>query len=96
MEHAKEHAPQYGETSALTYHEAKQLTAKQDSMFRDLPSSTRKRFNHDVEEFLTFLENPANAEDITDDGIINSSSSSTPAESNTTTETLAPEGDITP
>lgn len=74
LEHANTYEPVYGEQTSMTYHEAKQLTADSETMFQDLPSATRQKFNQNVGEFLDFLQKQENIDDITDDGKINSSS----------------------
>lgn len=46
------------------------VIAGQDA-FNSLPSSVRKRFGNDPEEFLTFVMNPENKEELYDMGLAN-------------------------
>lgn len=74
LEHANQYQPQFGIQSSMSYHEAKQLTAESETMFQDLPSATRARFNQNVGEYLDFVSDPSNVLDMLDDGKINASS----------------------
>lgn len=61
FDHVAAHQPQYGEVSPLSYHESMNIISQAQSMFADLPSSLRRRFNGDPSELLEFVQNPENA-----------------------------------
>lgn len=96
LEHANTYQPVFGEQSSMSYHEAKQATAAAESMFQNLPSSIRADFNQNVGEYLDFVADPKNVQDMLDDGIINSSSTPKASKTEETSEIPTPEGDITP
>ena len=63
IQHYAAHAPTYGDASPIEYLDALQTIATANEMFDDLPSSVRKRFNNNPEEFLEFVQNPSNLEE---------------------------------
>lgn len=61
----------YADVSALDYQEAAFLVAGAQSMFHDLPSALRARFENDPAQLLAFLENPANLQEAVQLGLVN-------------------------
>lgn len=55
-----EHQPQYSDATSIEFQAAMELVAAADSMFEELPSTWRARFENDPAQFLRFVENPAN------------------------------------
>lgn len=51
------------------YQEAMNIIAQADSMFESLPSDVRNRFKGNPKEFLAFVQNPANGEELVKMGI---------------------------
>lgn len=68
LEHVRKHGPEYGFAPAVDYHEAMNLVLKADAMYADLPSDLRKRFK-DPAEFLEFVQDPENAEEMLELGL---------------------------
>lgn len=64
VEHLAKHGPEYGFASALSFHECMNVVAKAQSMFADLPASVRRRFDEEPAEFLEFVQNPENQEEM--------------------------------
>lgn len=62
IDHVNKHQLEYGFTSPLSYHKAQNLIATADSMFHDLPSGLRNEFQNNPQTFLTFVQDPKNAE----------------------------------
>lgn len=60
IDHVAQHQPQYGVHTPQSLHEAMNIVAQADSMFNDLPSSLRRRFNGSAAELLEFVQDPAN------------------------------------
>lgn len=60
IDHVKEHGGNYRECDSLSYHESLTIVANAQSMFNDLPSHLRKKFNNKPSEFLDFVQNPDN------------------------------------
>lgn len=53
-------APQYLELDQTDFQQAMEVVAGAQSLFADLPSALRTRFNNDPGQFLAFTTNPAN------------------------------------
>lgn len=60
LTHANNHEANYGFASSLSFTEAMQTVTTARSMFAELPSSLRDKFDHDPAKFLEFVQNPAN------------------------------------
>lgn len=60
LDHVSTHSSEYGFASSIQFHDAANLVIKATDMFDALPSSLRKRFNHDPAQFLDFVQDPAN------------------------------------
>lgn len=71
LNHVARHQMQYGYATATDLREALDIIEQGQSMFMDLPAVVRKRFNHDPAEFLEFVQNPANKEELADLGLLN-------------------------
>ena len=61
IDHAKIHQGSYGIASPMQLHEAMNLVKKSESMFNELPSSIRNKFENNAEQFLDYVQNPDNA-----------------------------------
>lgn len=59
----------YGFAPALELQEALETVAKAQSMFMDLPSKVRRRFDNDPVSFLAFLQEPENYEEAIELGL---------------------------
>ncbi len=64
IEHFSKHRGEYGFASGVTFHEAMNVVTKAESMFADLPATVRQRFENDPGEFLDFVDDPENAEEM--------------------------------
>lgn len=71
INHFAKHAPNYGETTQMQLQDALNIVADANTMFEELPSSIRKRFNNDPGQFLDFVQNPKNAEEAFELGLSN-------------------------
>lgn len=69
IDHAARYQPEYGLASSATLHESMNLVARAQSMFNELPSKLRRRFNGDPRELLAFVQNPANEQEAKDLGL---------------------------
>lgn len=63
-DYANKHEPHYGDATGPQYLEANILIAEANTMFEELPSGLRSRFNHDPAQFLEFVQNPVNNEEL--------------------------------
>lgn len=70
LEHANQYEPVFGTQSSMTYHEARQATAKAEHQFAELPSSTRKLFDNNVGAYLDWVSDPENVAEIQSGGKI--------------------------
>lgn len=60
---------QYMETDPIDFHEAMNIVTSAKEMFADIPSSIRKKFNNDPGEFLEFVQNPENIDQVYELGL---------------------------
>jgi len=94
IDHVNNHEPQYKEVSQFDYHETLNKVREVETMFLELPSDVRKDFDNDPQQFLDFLKDKDNVDDMRDGEIGNSESDeqlaakddSSSAESANTTE----------
>lgn len=70
IEFAKRFEPRYGDATGVDFRAAMQLIAEAKTMFQELPSSTRARFRNDPANFLEFVNNPANAAEARELGLL--------------------------
>lgn len=64
--------PTYGDfIGPDDYQQALHIIMDADSLFMDLPSEIRKRFNNDPAEYLAFIEDPANIDEAIELGLVN-------------------------
>lgn len=68
IDHFARHEPRYGFADGVTFHDAMNIVAEGDSMFADLPSKLRSRFENPG-AFLDFVQDEANAEEMVELGL---------------------------
>jgi len=73
ISHVNKHDGNYGDATAVDFHEAMNTITIAEQMFAELPSSTRKRFENDIPAFLDFVQNPDNAQEMVDMGLATTS-----------------------
>ncbi len=64
IDHAARYGGEYGFASSVSFHEAMNVVTKADQMFTDLPAEVRRRFGGDPGDFLEFVQNPENQEEM--------------------------------
>lgn len=70
LEHVRQAAGNYGDfTSAVDYHNALNQILAAESAFDSLPSSMRDRFRNSPAEFLNFVNDPENADEMVSLGL---------------------------
>lgn len=60
---------QYGFVDSQSFQDAMYIVAKADQMFDQVPSQIRKRFENNPAQFLEFVQNPDNAEELVKMGL---------------------------
>lgn len=60
---------EYLDVPNIDFHEAMNAIKDANNMFGDMPSTIRKRFNNDPGEFLDFVHDPANVDEIYEMGL---------------------------
>ncbi len=60
----------YGDASGLTFLEAQTVVADAKTMFEELPSKIRNRFDNKPEDFLDFIQDPKNKPEAIELGLI--------------------------
>lgn len=72
LEHRNAHRGQYGFATSGDFQNAMFIVAKAQSMFADLPSHIRDKFDHDPGKFLDFVQNDENAPEMVKLGLAKS------------------------
>lgn len=62
--HLNNRGGEYGFADAIDFREALEVVNRAQDLFDALPSSIRKMCNHDPGEFLEFVQDPKNAEEL--------------------------------
>lgn len=70
IKHANRNEGRYDDVSAVDFQDAMNIIATANSMFENLPSTIRKRFNNNPAEFLDFVQNPDNGPEMEKLGIL--------------------------
>ncbi len=68
--HINKHGMEYGFASGLDFAESMRVVKDGQRMFDDLPSLLRRRFKDDPAEFLDFVQNPDNSDEMLKLGLI--------------------------
>lgn len=70
--------PNYGYAPSYDFREALELVDNMTSNFDKLPSKIRQQFNYNPEEFLSFVEDPVNAAELQEMGLLEKPPTPTP------------------
>lgn len=70
IEHRRQYEGRYGDfTNVTDYQTAMGVVIAAQNMFESLPSTVRKRFGNDPQQFLDFATNPVNGEELVKMGL---------------------------
>jgi len=69
IDHVNRHGAQYGFASSSDFAESMRLVADAQTMFDDLPSDIRTKFQNDPGQFLDFVQDDANASEMAEMGL---------------------------
>ncbi len=94
--HFAKNAPTYGDTTSPMLHDALNIVADAESMFEELPSAIRKKFNNDPGQFLEFVQNPDNLDEMRELGLANKKTSPVTEETQSEPPPVATSDDISP
>nr|UXQ87989.1 MAG: internal scaffolding protein [Microvirus sp.] len=78
ISHENPHNPQYGFAAGNDFREALEIVKIANDQFDSLPSNIRGKFNNSPDEFLDFAQNPNNAAEMVDMGLLDKSDSPVP------------------
>lgn len=67
--HFTRHSPEYGFATSEDFSESMRVVATAQTMFAELPSSIRNRFENEPQQFLAFVQDDANAEEMVELGL---------------------------
>lgn len=56
--------PEFVETAAMDFQEAMNLVLDAQNKFQEMPSSLRKKFDNDPGQYLAFVQDPANLDEM--------------------------------
>lgn len=87
VEHLNRHQGDYGDfVNAPDYHSALNAVRLADDMFMSLPAKLRQRFSNDPAEFLAFVDDPENADELIDLGLAKARAQGRSSEASTVAE----------
>ncbi len=69
IDHVNKHEASYGFATSDTFQESLDIVARGQSMFNELPSSIRTKFENDPAQFLEFVQNPENTKEMQELGL---------------------------
>lgn len=93
VDHVNSHQGQYGDFSSITsYHQAVNQVLEAQQTFDSLPADLRKRFNNDPADFLAFVHDPANKDEMVSLGLAKASPEPSGAPGDIDRSEGAPEG----
>ncbi|AXL14761.1 internal scaffolding protein [Microviridae sp.] len=69
MTHFAKHAPQYGDATPCEYQDALNVVANANTMFEELPATIRDKFENDPKQFLDFVQDEKNADEMVELGL---------------------------
>lgn len=70
IKHAKDHAGYYDDIDGQTYHEMLNTVMEARNTFMEMPSAIRNKFNNDPGQFMDFVQNPDNIDEMVEMGIL--------------------------
>lgn len=70
LEHVRQTVGQYLDVTGADFQSAQDLVAGANSMFHMLPAHIRTKFDNDAGKFLDYMENPRNAEEARELGLL--------------------------
>jgi len=71
MDHVNQRLPHFEDVSDIDFQAAQNLIADAKSMFLDIPSGIRARFDNDPGKLLDWVHDPKNAKEASDLGFLN-------------------------
>lgn len=71
LEFTRKNEPRYGDTTGIEFQAAMQTVAEAKSMFNDLPSELRARFENEPAQFLDFIQDENNYDEARKLGLLN-------------------------
>lgn len=64
IDFAQKHEPRYGDATGPDFVQAQLIVANANTMFEELPSKIRSKFDHNPAQFLEFVQNPENEDEL--------------------------------
>lgn len=71
IDFAQKNAAQYGDCTGIEFQAGMETVRKAQELFDALPSKLRSRFQNEPAQFLEFVQNPENAEEARELGLVN-------------------------
>ncbi len=98
VDHFARHGGDYGFATSVSFHEAMNIVSKADQMFDELPSKARNRFHGDPAEFLDFVQNEDNLDEMRELGLAGPKPAAepVPVETGVTPEAIVPVVPVVP
>ena len=80
ISHYASNSPSYGDATQADLQDALNIVADANTMFEELPSSIRKKFDNDAGEFLNFVQDEKNLEEMRELGLAKPAKTEPPVE----------------
>jgi len=71
LDHVNKHEASYGYATSDDFTASMEIVARGQTMFEELPSSLRTRFDNDTAKFLAFVQDESNREEMQELGLLN-------------------------
>ena len=91
ISHYTTNSPEYGTTTNANLQDALNIVADANTMFEELPSSIRAKFQNDAGQFLDFVQDKKNLEEMRELGLANPAEKQAPSETKPAAKAKAPE-----
>lgn len=69
LEHSRKHEPDYGFATSQDFHHSMNIITKANTMFEELPSTIRSKFENKPEKFLDFVHDETNLSEMIEMGL---------------------------
>ena len=69
IEHQRNYAPEYDFATSMDFHQALNLVTNANELFEALPAGTRKKFYNDPAQFLDFVQDENNLDEMIEMGL---------------------------
>ena len=96
MTNIRDSEPEYGFASSDDFRESMEIVSKANSMFESMPSKIRNQFRNDPAQFLDFVQDSKNSDEMAEMGLTIKSNNEKPSSLPKKSEAIISEGNADP